>query len=178
MVQPKRERSRSPCVVGCRRAITVPVSHLSVVDHLPPRSSRTMMPRQDSGIRIDTTSALSAITQQLRRESSAGVCSTKRNGSWRQHMFSLFARLISHQPAVLFSQNKPATSNQPAVLFSQNKPAPAISHQPTEQAGCRRSEPRPRPCSGVGPDPIYIDAQPTRARLNGVQQRTSMAMSS
>jgi hypothetical protein len=47
---------------------------------------------------------------------------------------SLFARLISHQPAVLFSQNKPATGNQPAVLFSQNKPAPAISHQPTEQA--------------------------------------------
>jgi hypothetical protein len=35
---------------------------------------------------------------------------------------------------VLFSQKKPATSNQPAVLFSQNKPAPAISHQPTEQA--------------------------------------------
>jgi hypothetical protein len=50
-------------------------------------------------------------------------------------MIRLFARLISHQPAVLFSQNKPATSNQPAVLFSQNKPAPAISHQPTEQAG-------------------------------------------
>jgi hypothetical protein len=44
---------------------------------------------------------------------------------------SLFARLISHQPAVLFSQNKAATNNQPAVLFSQNKPAPAISHQPT-----------------------------------------------
>jgi hypothetical protein len=38
---------------------------------------------------------------------------------------SLFARLISHQPAVLFSQNESATSNQPAVLFSQNKPAPA-----------------------------------------------------
>jgi hypothetical protein len=48
--------------------------------------------------------------------------------------FALFAWLISHQPAVLFSQNKPATSNQPAILFSQNKPAPAISHQPTEQA--------------------------------------------
>jgi hypothetical protein len=45
------------------------------------------------------------------------------------------AWFISHQPAVLFSHNKPATSNQPAVLFSQNKPAPAISHQPTEQAG-------------------------------------------
>jgi hypothetical protein len=48
--------------------------------------------------------------------------------------YSLFARLISHQPAVLFYQNKPATINQPAVLFSQNKPAPAISQQPTEQA--------------------------------------------
>jgi hypothetical protein len=48
-------------------------------------------------------------------------------------IFSLFVRLISHQPAVLFSQNEPATSNQPAVLFSQNKPAPATSHQPTEQ---------------------------------------------
>jgi hypothetical protein len=47
---------------------------------------------------------------------------------------ALFAWLISHQPAVLFSQNKPATSNQPAVFFSQNKPAPGISHQPTEQA--------------------------------------------
>jgi hypothetical protein len=47
---------------------------------------------------------------------------------------ALFAWLISHQPAVLFSQNKPASSNQPAVLFSQNKPAPSISHQPTEQA--------------------------------------------
>jgi hypothetical protein len=47
---------------------------------------------------------------------------------------SLFVRLISHQPAVLFSQNKPATNNQPTVLFSHNKPAPAISHQPNEQA--------------------------------------------
>jgi hypothetical protein len=40
---------------------------------------------------------------------------------------ALFAWLISHQPAILFSQNKPATSNQPTVLFSQNKPAPATS---------------------------------------------------
>jgi hypothetical protein len=46
----------------------------------------------------------------------------------------LFAWLISHQPAVLFSQNKSATCNQPAVLFSQNKPAPAINHQPNEQS--------------------------------------------
>jgi hypothetical protein len=47
----------------------------------------------------------------------------------------MFVWLISHQPTVLFSQNKSATSNQPAVLFSQNKSAPAISHQPNEQAG-------------------------------------------
>jgi hypothetical protein len=46
----------------------------------------------------------------------------------------LFVWLTSHQPAVLFSQNKSATSNQSAVLFSQNKPAPPISHQPNEQA--------------------------------------------
>jgi hypothetical protein len=50
------------------------------------------------------------------------------------HIYALFAWLISHQSAVLFSHNKPATSNQPAVRFSQNKPAPAISHQLTEQA--------------------------------------------
>jgi hypothetical protein len=42
---------------------------------------------------------------------------------------ALFAWLISHQPIVLFSQNKPATNNQPAILFSQNKSASAISHQ-------------------------------------------------
>jgi hypothetical protein len=45
----------------------------------------------------------------------------------------MFAWLINHQPAVLFSQNKPATSNQPAVFFSQNKSAPDISHEPYEQ---------------------------------------------
>jgi hypothetical protein len=46
----------------------------------------------------------------------------------------MFVWLISHQPAVLFSQNKPVINNQPAVLFSQNKSAAAISHQPNEQA--------------------------------------------
>jgi hypothetical protein len=50
-------------------------------------------------------------------------------------MYAMFVWLISHQPAVLFSQNKTVISNQPAVLFSQNKPAPTISHQPNEQAG-------------------------------------------
>jgi hypothetical protein len=57
------------------------------------------------------------------------VCELKNNS-----IYALFAWLISHQPAVLFSQNKPATSNQPTVLFSQNKPALTISHQPNEQA--------------------------------------------
>jgi hypothetical protein len=47
---------------------------------------------------------------------------------------ALFVWLISHQPAILFSQNKLATSNQPAVHFSQNKSAPVIGHQPNEQA--------------------------------------------
>jgi hypothetical protein len=39
---------------------------------------------------------------------------------------------ISHQPTVLFSQNKSATGNQPTVLFSQNKSASDVSHQPNE----------------------------------------------
>jgi hypothetical protein len=44
-------------------------------------------------------------------------------------IIALFAWLISHQPTVFFSQNKPATNNQPAVLFSQNKPAPSATSQ-------------------------------------------------
>jgi hypothetical protein len=48
-------------------------------------------------------------------------------GTWTTKHKSVFARLISHQPAVFFSQNEPATSNQAAVLFSQNKPALATS---------------------------------------------------
>jgi hypothetical protein len=49
--------------------------------------------------------------------------------------YALLVWLINHQPAVFFSQNKPATSNKLAVLFSQNKSALAISHQPNEHAG-------------------------------------------
>jgi hypothetical protein len=48
--------------------------------------------------------------------------------------FTLFVWLISLQPAVLFSPNKPATSNQPTILFSLNESASAVSHQPNEQA--------------------------------------------
>jgi hypothetical protein len=54
--------------------------------------------------------------------------------SFKLSSCSLGLSATSHQPAVLFSHNKPATNNQPTVLFSQNKPAPAISHQPNEQA--------------------------------------------
>jgi hypothetical protein len=54
------------------------------------------------------------------------------NLHWRT--YGLFVWLISDQPAVFFSQNKPATSNQPPVLFSQNKSALATSHQPNEHA--------------------------------------------
>jgi hypothetical protein len=50
------------------------------------------------------------------------------------HRSTLFAWLISYQPAVIFSHNKSAASNQLTILFSQNKPAPAVSHQPNEQA--------------------------------------------
>jgi hypothetical protein len=50
---------------------------------------------------------------------------------------ALFAWLISHQPTVLFSQNKPATSNQPepasSTLLSEQ-----TSHQPpANRTGCR-----------------------------------------
>jgi hypothetical protein len=53
------------------------------------------------------------------------------------HLPTLFADVffflfISHQPAVFFSQNKPAIRNQLTVLFSQNKLALAISNQPNE----------------------------------------------
>jgi hypothetical protein len=57
-------------------------------------------------------------------------------GQFLRKSFALFVWLISHQPAVLFSQNKPAINNQPALLFSQNKSTPAISHQPNKQAAC------------------------------------------
>jgi hypothetical protein len=53
---------------------------------------------------------------------------------WAKVTSAPFVWLISHRPAVLFSQNKSATSNQPTVLFSRTKPAPAVSHQQNEQA--------------------------------------------
>jgi hypothetical protein len=48
---------------------------------------------------------------------------------------SLGLSATSQQYFSLRTNQPPATSrNQPAVLFSQNKPAPAITYQPTEQA--------------------------------------------
>jgi hypothetical protein len=41
---------------------------------------------------------------------------------------------LAYQPPASSTFFSEQTSNQPAVLFSQNKPAPAISHQLTEQA--------------------------------------------
>jgi hypothetical protein len=50
---------------------------------------------------------------------------------------SLGLSATSQQYFSLRANQPQATSrNQPAVLFSQNKPAPAISHQPTEQGVC------------------------------------------
>jgi hypothetical protein len=63
--------------------------------------------------------------------------SRRRREGTRLGIYALFIWLISHQPAVLFSQNKPAISNQRVVLFSQNKPTPPVSHQPNEQAARR-----------------------------------------
>jgi hypothetical protein len=56
-------------------------------------------------------------------------------GSQNLTACSLGLSATSQQYFSLRTNQPPATSrNQPAVLFSQNKPAPAISHQPTEQA--------------------------------------------
>jgi hypothetical protein len=57
---------------------------------------------------------------------------------FNSEFISLFARLISHQPAVLFSQNEPATSNQPqpasSTLLSEQT---STSHQPpANRTGC------------------------------------------
>jgi hypothetical protein len=41
---------------------------------------------------------------------------------------------LAYQPPAIITFLSEQTSNQPAVLFSQNKPAPAIRHQPNEQA--------------------------------------------
>jgi hypothetical protein len=67
---------------------------------------------------------------------------------------SLGLSATSQQYFSLTRNQPPATSrNQPAVLFSQNKPAPAISHQPTEQGAARTQQ------------SVSILMKKTRARL-------------
>jgi hypothetical protein len=87
------------------------------------------------GVIISACYSFSAneILKQIVQHSLIAEGKKKRDIFKFQFSSSLFVWLISHQPAVLFSQNKSDISNQPTVLFSQNKPAPAISHQPTEQ---------------------------------------------
>jgi hypothetical protein len=58
----------------------------------------------------------------------------QRHGQTPLKPSALFVWLISHQPAVFFSHNKPAINTQPTVLFSQNKSAPATSQLRNEQA--------------------------------------------
>jgi hypothetical protein len=61
-----------------------------------------------------------------------GITDLKETGE--KSACSLGLSATSQQYFSLRTNQPPATSrNQPAVLFSQNKPAPAISHQPTEQ---------------------------------------------
>jgi hypothetical protein len=49
---------------------------------------------------------------------------------------ALFVWIISHQPALRFSQNKPAISKQYFSLRTNQHQSSLISHQPNEQAVC------------------------------------------
>jgi hypothetical protein len=83
---------------------------------------------------------------------------------------TLFAWLISHQPAVLFSQNKPATNNQPAVLFSQNKTAPVINHQPNEAVSGSEAHVTASRAHATGGGPILLRGvwSPDQAPVRGI----------
>jgi hypothetical protein len=72
-------------------------------------------------IRLKKTLVIHFANQRFTRSLQRG------RGKAAPAFYALFVWLISHQPAVLFSQNKLAISNQPAVLFSQSKSAPTIS---------------------------------------------------
>jgi hypothetical protein len=64
-------------------------------------------------------------TQDLEKEQ------RKKKEGQKKGSSALLVWLISHQPAVLFSHNKPATSNQPAVRFLSEQIS--TSHQPNGQ---------------------------------------------
>jgi hypothetical protein len=50
-------------------------------------------------------------------------------------LYALFVWLFSHQPALLFSQNKPAISQQYFPLTTNQHQPSATCHRPNEQAG-------------------------------------------
>jgi hypothetical protein len=88
---------------------------------------------------------------------------------------ALFVWLISHQPTVLFSQNKAAITTQPAVLFSQNKPVittqPAVLFSPNKPAPainlysfCRLALRLPYACF-VQLFPFYLPLPGSAARI-------------
>jgi hypothetical protein len=79
--------------------------------------------------------------------------------SWGVGTSALFVWLISHQPTVLFSQNKPAITTQPAVLFSQNKPV--ITSQ--QYFSLRTNQPQPSTCTLFVASPL---ACPTPASFS------------
>jgi hypothetical protein len=84
-----------------------------------------------------TKSKIKHKLQQPKQIYLPAVCLKAKKKSMGVSVYALFVWLISHQPAaVLFSQNKAAITNQPAVHFSQNKPAPAIK-PPAQRTGCQ-----------------------------------------
>jgi hypothetical protein len=98
--------------------------YVCVIDEAQAKASITQ-PQTKRGFKCRHTRCLSIDRSQSWTRASVG-------GTLNKEAVP-FVSLISHQPPVLFSLNKPATSNQPAVFFSQNKSAPAINHQQNEQ---------------------------------------------
>jgi hypothetical protein len=50
--------------------------------------------------------------------------------------YALFVWLISHQTAVLFSQNKSATGNQPTIFFLSEQISTSHQPPPAKRTGC------------------------------------------
>jgi hypothetical protein len=104
----------------------------------PPNS--TLLGRLGTSTRASISTAgrikTSTWASQLRRPSN--FFSFFKNKTTKENDKSLFVWLNSHEPEVLFSQNKPATSNQSTLFFSQNKSALATNHLSNEHAEKRK----------------------------------------
>jgi hypothetical protein len=79
-------------------------------------------PQPNTHVDVDVAENKEWCGDALGSDTQAAACSFGLSATSQQY-FSL----RTNQPSV-------TSRNQPAVLFSQNKPAPAISHRPTEQA--------------------------------------------